>query len=103
MVTISKNVQFAVDDKKLCRRWLRAVKKRKDVLEPVYCITCANPRIGVAEVEPLYTVAMEAQKRDILVVGLAGTRDSAFELLQQMLLRTYNETDDFDLSAVYGE
>lgn len=103
MVTISRNVQFGHEDKTQCLRLLKAVKKHKSGISPIYCITCAEPRLGLAEVEPLHTIALEAGSRDIFVVGIAEGRDAALELLQKIMLQVYTETGDFDVRAVYTE
>ncbi len=101
MVTISKQVQFAHEDKLKCLKLLRAVKKRRPVPSPVYCITVAEPRQGIAEVEPLHTVALEERSRNIFIVGIAEGRDAALDLLQKIMLQVYTQTGDFDVRAVY--
>lgn len=90
---------------KLANKKLKQVKKRMEsgkVMKGVYCITLPQNGDNLFEIIQTNQLIYPYYKsKEIYVLGLAYGKDSAIDLLTEMVMDILDNTDDFDGKNYY--
>ena len=88
--------------KKKPMKYKRAVEKGKLRLS-LYCITFPSNEENLFDIYQVNEFRFSHYKRnDITVVGLATSKQAAFELVKEIFLEVYEKTGDTDVRAYFG-
>lgn len=97
MIRLHKKLLFGRVASEQPHKWKRAVKKF-EAIPGVYVITAAqNPNHALEIYDLIQFQQPDMQYRDYLVVGIAISRDEAFELVRQITQDAYEQLGEVNL------
>jgi len=101
MISWSSNVYIGKSIKKQKRKIIASINDNK-IVYGVYCIAFASHPDNLFDIfsahELLYP---HYQRSQIHIVGLAGGKMEAYELVEGMLMEVYKKTGKFDVRAYF--
>lgn len=81
---------------------IRRMKKGKVVVR-LFCVTLPLGSHGILEIYPYYELHQRwLKEQNVIVIGLARTREEAFLLVQEIIGEVYEKTREFDIAKYLG-
>ncbi|MBP5491094.1 MAG: hypothetical protein J6Y10_10945 [Lachnospiraceae bacterium] len=84
MLKLEKSIRTIPEESGNLGAMIRSVRKSKGG-DGVFCVVRSDATQGMMEIVPLLYARLEAKSRDIAVLGLAGSKKNALELVRQMV------------------
>ena len=101
MVNWYKNLYVGDTAKKKQKKWMRRIENKKAV-PGVWLLTLPSNQQNNLDVIPADLLLQPAVRRNCpMIVGLAVSREEAFELVEAIALETYRETGLRDVNDTY--
>lgn len=84
MLKLSKKVRTIPEEADELGKMIRAVRSKR-AGEQVFCVMRSEETPGMMEIVRLAFAKIEAEKHDVTVFGLAGSRENALELVREIV------------------
>lgn len=103
MLKFHSSMFFGESIKREHRRLLRRMAHGKRVKKDLILLTLAVNRTDLMDLIPASELRLSVRKEQTLyVLGLAGSREEALELLQVIIWEVYNQTGDVDVRSYFA-
>lgn len=85
------------------KEWRKKITKRleqKKPMFPIYCVCLASNPSNLLDIMNVNELLLPYyQKRNVVIIGLAGNRSEAMELASRIVLEVYEKTGDFNIRS----
>ncbi|MDE7325006.1 MAG: hypothetical protein K2N63_01805 [Lachnospiraceae bacterium] len=103
MLTFRENLFVGESLKGKGEKLIPRIKKGKRLGKGVTMITYAANGRDLFDLIPAKEMKYPVrQKQELYVLGLAGSREEALALVQEMVMEVYRQTGDFDVRGYFG-
>ncbi|MBQ3600452.1 MAG: hypothetical protein II992_04515 [Lachnospiraceae bacterium] len=99
MIIWYKHLYYEGQSGQKVEEWKRQIENQK-LMFPIYCITLPTNPKNLLDIIPVNELLFPYYKRkNITVVGLAGTKMAAMQLVARIVDEVYKKTGGFDLQG----
>lgn len=101
-MTFSEDLMFS-DSLHRRKAWILKKIRRRKLIPGLYCFALPTNKNNLMDIYPYHELLQPAlESVDIRVVGVAASREEAFDMIVSMLDQTYEATGGFDIAGYFG-